>query len=74
MPTYSSANIIKPKGWEEFEGIVCSAAKRWSNVPEYQAFADQVSKVLNREIQREAAGVDSTELSCAVSQNSSVQP
>jgi hypothetical protein len=32
MPTYSSANIIKPKSWEEFEEIVCSAAKsRWGN-------------------------------------------
>lgn len=32
MPTYSNANVIKPKSWEEFEEIVCSAAKnRWGN-------------------------------------------
>lgn len=30
MPTYSNANIIKPRSWEEFEEIVCAAAKnRW---------------------------------------------
>lgn len=33
MPTYSNANIIKPKSWEEFEEIVCAAAKnRWRSV------------------------------------------
>jgi hypothetical protein len=32
MPTFADSHLPKPQGWEEFEKIVCSAAKiRWSN-------------------------------------------
>lgn len=32
MPTYSNLRVAPPKSWDEFEAIVCSAAKnRWKN-------------------------------------------
>ena len=32
MPTLTNSKVAPPKGWEEFENIVCSAAKnRWDN-------------------------------------------
>lgn len=32
MPTFADSRLPKPQGWDEFEKIVCSAAKiRWSN-------------------------------------------
>ncbi len=32
MPTYANSNVAPPQGWDEFEDIVCSAAKnRWQN-------------------------------------------
>jgi len=74
MATYSSASVIKPKRWEEFKKVVCSAGKRWSNVSERQAGAGQILAGLCREIQRAAAGVDSVEIFSAQSGISGVQP
>ena len=41
MPTYSNAQVIKPKSWEEFEEIVCSAAKIRFNNPDFSLHGRQ---------------------------------
>lgn len=68
--------VIDRRGQYDIEWltVIEAAAKRWLNVSEHQAFADQVSNVLLREIQHIAAGVESTELSCALFEKSGVQP
>lgn len=35
MPTFADSELPPPKGWEEFEDIVCSAAKNRWNSPDF---------------------------------------